>query len=146
MANDTADIMRPSTAGEEHVAERNESVEIFMRKLEHPLKDEIETVRAIILGADTEITENIKWNAPSFRYNGDDRVTFHLRPRDSVQLIFHRGAKVKDGADFAFDDDTGMMDWRAPDRAVVALAHMKEIEEKKSALAELVRKWMKVTA
>jgi hypothetical protein len=33
-----------------------------------------------------------KWNAPSFRHAGEDRVTFRLQPGDKLQLIFHRGA------------------------------------------------------
>jgi hypothetical protein len=38
----------------------------YMRALEHRLKAEMEAVRAIILNANDQITEGIKWNAPSF--------------------------------------------------------------------------------
>jgi hypothetical protein len=35
-------------------------------------------------------------------------VTFRLYPEDRVQLVFHRGAKLKsDAEDFVFDDGTG---------------------------------------
>ena len=37
----------------------------FLEGLDHPLKAEIERVRTIILGSNSEITEHIKWNAPS---------------------------------------------------------------------------------
>lgn len=46
-----------------------EQVALFLKELEHPLKDEIEEVRKIILSAADDITEQIKWNAPSFCYN-----------------------------------------------------------------------------
>jgi len=46
-----------------------EDVSELMRQLEHPLKPEIEAVRRIILGADAQIREGIKWNAPSFYIN-----------------------------------------------------------------------------
>ena len=42
-------------------------VDAFVQKLDHSLKAEIEAVRAIILGANPEISEGIKWNSPSFR-------------------------------------------------------------------------------
>lgn len=43
-------------------------------------------------------------------------------PEDRVQLVFHRGSKVKDDAgNFAFDDETRLLRWVAADRAVVAL-------------------------
>ena len=73
-----------------------QSVTAFLETLEHPRKAEIERLRAIILAADPTLGEQIKWNAPSFGRNGEDRITFRLQPGDKVDLIFHRGAKVKD--------------------------------------------------
>jgi hypothetical protein len=54
----------------------NESSEVreFISELSHPLKAGIEDVRAI-LASDDGITEHIKWNAPSFCWEGEDRVT-----------------------------------------------------------------------
>ena len=43
----------------------------FMGRLEHPLKEGIEQLRAAILGSNDQITEHMKWNAPSFRYSGE---------------------------------------------------------------------------
>jgi hypothetical protein len=103
---------------------RSREVERFMEGLDHPLKDGIGRLREAILGSNDRITEHIKWKAPSFRYAGEDRVTFRLYPQDRAQLVFHRGAKVKgDAADFAFEDDTGLLRWVAEDRAVVELVN-----------------------
>jgi hypothetical protein len=121
-------------------------VDQFLATLEHPLKAEIARVRAIILAADPEITERIKWKAPSFCYRGDDRVTMKLHPPTSLQLIFHRGAKVKDSADFTFADDTGLLKWAAKDRAILTLRDMDEIEANEAALADLLNRWMRATA
>ena len=117
----------------------------FLAGLEHPLKAEIERVRAIVLAADPEITERIKWKAPSFCYRGDDRVTMRLHPSTRLQLIFHRGAKVKDSTDFTFDDPTGLMSWATKDRAVVTFTDMAEIEAHEVELADLVARWMQAT-
>jgi hypothetical protein len=120
-------------------------VDQFLATLEHPLKAEIARVRAIILGANSEITERIKWKAPSFCYRGDDRVTMKLHPPTSLQLIFHRGAKVKDSTDFAFADNTGLLKWAAKDRAILTLRDMAEIKANEAALTDLVTRWMHAT-
>jgi hypothetical protein len=114
-----------------------------MEGLHHPLKNGVERLRAAILDSNDQITEHIKWKAPSFRYADEDRVTFRLYPEDRVQLTFHRGAKVRsDAADFAFDDHTGLLRWVANDRAVVALRDAEDVDAKLSALVEVVNRWV----
>ncbi|RKH79983.1 DUF1801 domain-containing protein [Corallococcus sp. AB045] len=117
-----------------------------MAELEHPLKAEIQAVRAAILASDDTITERIKWKAPSFVHSGDDRVTFRLAPKGIFQVILHRGAKVKDTKGFAFEDDSGLVEWLAKDRGVVTLPDAKTVKAKKAALVKLVGRWMKATA
>lgn len=124
---------------------RSEQVERFMAALEHPLKAEIAALRAVILGADAGITERVKWNAPSFCYRGDDRVTMRLHPPEQLQLIFHRGAKVREIAGFTFEDDSGLLRWVAADRAVVTLRTREEIAAQAAALADVVRRWVAAT-
>src|SRR5688572_9808855 len=119
----------------------------FLRELSHPLKDGIVSLRAAILASDDHITEHIKWNAPSFCYRGDDRVTFRLAPDDRLQLIFHRGAKVRaDTEAFSFGDGTGMLEWAAPDRGIITLTDADEVQAKLPAVVELVGRWMRATA
>jgi hypothetical protein len=111
-----------------------------MKGLNHPIQEVIARLRSAILGSNDGITEHIKWTAPSFCYAGEDRVTFRLYPAERAQLIFHRGAKVKgDAADFAFEDDTGLLRWVADDRGVVAL---REAEARQRELVEVVNQWV----
>lgn len=120
------------------------TVATFMADLEHPLQDEIEVLRQIVLDAHEGITEQVKWNAPSFCYDGDDRVTFRLQPT-SLQLIFHRGAKVKPADGFNFVDDSGLLKFATPDRGIATFTDMDSIEENKEALSALVSKWIEAT-
>lgn len=127
----------------------NETPEVtrFLDHLEHPLKNEIADLRAAILASDDEITEKVKWNAPSFCYLGDDRVTFRLQPGDRLQLIFHRGAKVRPAGDgFSFDDQTGLLQWASDDRAVLTLHDSDDVQAKLPTVVELVGAWMRATA
>lgn len=127
-------------SGTEQVAE-------FMETLEHPLKQEIETVRQIILGSHPQLQEHIKWNAPSFHYQGEDRITFNLRGKDAILLIFHRGAKVKDKTSEKplIEDTTGLLEWKSTDRATVKLKDMEEINLHKENLVQTITKWLEIT-
>lgn len=127
------------------MASKSIAVDRFMAELVHPLKSEIEQIRAIILGADDQITEQTKWNAPSFCYQGEDRVTLKLYPPDRIQLVFHRGAKVKESSKFSYADSTGLLQWVSADRAISTFRSMMEIQDSAAALAEAVTGWMKAT-
>ncbi|WP_240359805.1 DUF1801 domain-containing protein [Pyxidicoccus trucidator] len=127
------------------MSNRAEEVTQYMEALDHPLKDAIEAVRSYLLDSNKELTERIKWNAPSFCFKGEDRVTFRLHPGNRFQLIFHRGAKVKDSKGFVFKDSSGLLEWVAEDRAVVSLQDLKDAKAKKTALVKVVNQWMKST-
>ncbi len=122
------------------------TVEDFLAELPHPRKAEIEELRAAILGADPAIGEQVKWNAPSFGVDGDDRITFRLQPGDRVELIFHRGvAKRSDTASFSFADPSGLIQWSTGDRGVVAFRDQTDMCRNKQAVVELVRAWVRAT-
>ncbi len=128
------------------MSNRTATVDAFVEVLDHPLKAEIVAVRAMILDSNDEITEQIKWNAPSFCYRGDDRVTMKLYPPRHLQLIFHRGAIVKVSRHFVFEDLSGLMKWASADRGVVTLRNMDDVTTHRAALVELVSRWMQATA
>jgi len=121
------------------------TVEEFLRDLKHSRKPEIETLRRIILSASPSLTEHVKWNAPSYCVDGDDRLTLRLQPRDQLQVILHRGAKPKDASNFNFADDTGLVKWLAKDRGVVTFDSSDDLREKKPALTRLIQRWVEAT-
>jgi hypothetical protein len=127
--------------------DKQKQVADFLEKLDHPLKPEIEEVRKIIRQADGSLTEHIKWNAPSFCHNGDDRITFNLQGKGFFRLIFHCGAKVKANKPQTrlFADTTGLLDWQDTDRAVAKFTDMQDVEAKKEALMKTIQTWVKLT-
>ncbi len=128
------------------MAIQTEEVNRFLGTLNHPLKEEIEEVRATILNSNQNVTEHIKWKSPSFCYKVEDRVTMRLHSEDRFKLVFHRGAKVKDSKDFVFTDSTGLLEWVADDRATVTFQEMKDVKAKKESLMTLVYQWMIATS
>lgn len=118
------------------------TVDELMKSLDHPLKAEIETVRRIILAADRRIGEGVKWNAPSF-HAGEYFATVNLRSTTSVQLILHRGAKVrKTAAKLAIDDPAGLLKWLDKDRCLATLGNASAIRKHRAAFTRIVRQWI----
>lgn len=113
-----------------------------MAALDHPLKAEIEAVRALILGLGPDVGEGIKWKAPTFRTT-DDFATVNLRSADSLQLILHLGAKVRPGFEKpAIDDPAGLLKWLAKDRCMATLGRGAVFEANREAFAAVLRQWL----
>ena len=77
----------------------SEAVEAYLDGSSHARLDEVRALRDLVLSADERISEHVKWNAPSFVVDGEDRVTMRLQPGDRVQLVLHRGVRVRDDVD-----------------------------------------------
>lgn len=112
------------------------AVHEFMEKLEHPLKTEVELLREIIKGANEDVAEDIKWNAPSFSYKGEYLVTFNLRARDRLHLVFHNPmvAKVKNP----------LLEGDYPDRRMAYFSDEHDIQGKKTALVKALKDLIKL--
>ena len=124
---------------------RNVSVTAYLDALDHRHADAVVALRQLILDAVPGIQERIKWNAPSFGPDDDDRVTMRLQPRDCLQLILHRGVRVQDASEFFFDDPTELVVWRSRDRGVVTLGGLSDVVAKRDALSDLVKSWVAAT-
>ncbi len=119
------------------------TVPSFIAVLDHPLKAEIVALRQILLGADARISEEIKWNAPSFR-TSEHFATMHLRAKDSLQLILHLGAKSKRTVPRdAIDDPSKLLTWLGPDRASIRIAGPDDLAQKTRPLVAVVQEWIK---
>ncbi|HEX8357589.1 MAG TPA: DUF1801 domain-containing protein [Segetibacter sp.] len=106
-----------------------ELVAEYMLNLGHPLKAEIERVRAIIKGANSKIAERIKWNAPSYFYK-DDMVTFNHRAIGKVHLVFHHPLIAS--------IHSPLLEGNYKDRRMLYLSSMEAIEENKKELEKIM--------
>ncbi len=110
-------------------------VNVQMKQLDHPFKSEVEAVRKIIKGVHPEITEQWKWNAPSFSYKGY-LVTFNLWEKERVHLVFHNGAIL--------NDQDGFLQGNYPDRRMAYFENKKDIKAKQTILESVIREWIAV--
>lgn len=124
-----------------------QQVEEYLQKLEHPLKREIEEVRRIVLSMEKELSEHVKWNAPSFCIHNDDRITFNFHGNGFFRLVLHRGAKAKESVNLKpyFEDAQGLMEWAANDRATIKFTDIRDVEAKSELLKEVLKRWLNVT-
>ena len=111
------------------------TVDEFMSVLDHPYKAEVQVVREVILGINPGITEQVKWNAPSFSYKGY-LATFSLHRREYAMLIFHDGAIL--------DDQDGLLEGTYPDRRMVYFHSLDDVAAKRPRLEAAIREWIAV--
>ena len=112
---------------------KNPKVDAYMQELDNPLKDIWEQIRDIILGVDEKMEEDIKWGAPTFIYKGN-LATFNPRAKNFVNLTFHTGALI--------DDLEGVLEGDAKEARVMRVASSEDLQEKKSGLEMVVKKWI----
>jgi hypothetical protein len=122
-----------------------EQVTQHIKKLDPAISKTIEAIRKIILSTDKEISEQIKWNNPSFYYNGEmkpfdpkeykrDMVVMNLH-KGRIMLVLPSGAKVK--------DTTGLLEGDYKDgRRLIIFTDMKEVKAKKEALQKIIKDWL----
>lgn len=118
-------------------------VEKFISTLPKPQRELVAAVRAMILSADPKLAERIKWNAPSFGYGSEDRITFNLRK--GVMLIFHRGAKTEGDVAFVFKDPSDLVEWINNERGTVTFASLADAQTSEAKFVKLVKAWLKAT-
>ncbi|MCA0363050.1 MAG: DUF1801 domain-containing protein [Bacteroidetes bacterium] len=121
----------------------NPEVTAFLDGQSHPLRENIEILRGIILESNPEIRENIKWNGPNYCFEDKDRITMRIHPPKQVQLILHRGAqKIAQPATRLIEDVSGLLDWKENDRAVATFKNIETINTEKENLQNIVNKWI----
>jgi len=124
----------------------NSDVTDFLEGLKHPMSSEIEQLRLTILESVRGLTENIKWNGPNYCFEDEDRVTMRVQPPNQIQLIFHRGVKkLAQPKAKLIDDDSGLLVWKGNDRAIATFKTMTDIQQGRTALKNIVRKWIATT-
>jgi hypothetical protein len=72
---------------------KSKEVEAWLARYENPMKGVVLRMRDIIIGADPRIGECIKWQAPTFTYEGN-LASFYPKSKQHASLMFHVGARI----------------------------------------------------
>jgi hypothetical protein len=72
---------------------RRKEVDTWFASYENPMKEVVLAMRDAILAADPRIDECIKWQAPTFTYEGN-LASFFPRSKKHASLMFHQGSQI----------------------------------------------------
>lgn len=122
-----------------------EQVTQHIQKLDPSIATIIETLRQIILNTNPEISEQIKWNSPSFYYNGDmkpfdpkeykrDIIVMNLH-KGKILLVFPTGAKI--------NDTSGLLEGEYKDgRRIISIKDLEHVKSKEKDLQNCIKQWL----
>ena len=126
--------------------ELNKEVTEFLDSLDHPLRNEIDFLRNIIMGTGKDLNEGIKWNGPNYSIGNEDRITMRINPHKQIQVILHRGAKIKEKLnERLLKEDYSILAWKENDRAVATFKSIDEIELNIKIIKEIIVKWVEAS-
>jgi uncharacterized protein YdhG (YjbR/CyaY superfamily) len=111
---------------------RNAQVDVWFKRYENPMKQVVERIRAIVLGADQRIEECIKWQAPTFTYRGN-LASFFPKSKQHASLMFHLGARIP--------GDHPRLEGSGDTSRVMKIGSVAEANAAKRDIERLVRAW-----
>ncbi len=123
------------------------TVDEFLSDQDANKLEQIELLRSIIKKVHPGLTERIKWNAPSYVLDGEDRITFNLMNKEGVvKLILHMGAIRKENKKGApvLADDTGLVAWQSDIRGIVSFTGVADIQAKQADVADIIKRWLAI--
>jgi len=120
------------------------TVKDFLDDLTVEKRDQVETLRKIILES-VSVEEHIKWNSPSYVYEGEDRITFNLHGND-VKILIHCGATRKEDKAGVpvLEDDHGIVRWSSDIRGVISFTNKDDIKVKHKAFVDVIKRWLEL--
>ena len=119
----------------------------FLSKFHDERKSLVEAMLEAIIEECPDLSETIKWNAPTFCDEGKDRMTLMLHKKDRVGLILHTGAKPKEDkkAPRLYQDDTGLLEWNSNIRATITYRDFADFSSKRNLFKKVVKRWVDET-
>ena len=111
-------------------------VDEFLDALTQPQRDIAARLVGNIRRIKPRLAEGIKWNAPSFQHQGEDRLTLNLSAKDRVRLILHCGVKAGPKRNTRLiESDSELLDWASNDRAIISFLSPQAVRETERELA-----------
>lgn len=111
----------------------------------HPLRKEIDALRAIILDTDRSIIEGVKWNASSFRTTEWFATLNGPKHTKEPMIILHAGAKAKGLVlKDRVPDPSNLIKWLGNDRGQILFKDITDIKTNERALRSILSAWIRL--
>lgn len=120
------------------------TVDEFLAGLDPERRALVRTLRDYVLHADTRVGEHIKWNAPSYTLDGEDRITFNtINKENAVKLVFHMGARRKeDKSAKPLMNNARVIRWVSDIRGYASFQTLEEVVANEGALEHDIKHWL----
>ena len=115
------------------MVQHDPTVDAWFDGYDNPQKDLVLAVRDVMLGADARIGECIKWQAPTFTYQGNI-ASFFPKSKKHVSLMFHTGASLP--------DPEGILEGEGATSRSLKVMDSEDLAAKSGAIQGLVRAWI----
>ena len=116
----------------------------FLDDLDDETRKQVNALREIII-ASIPVTEHIKWNAPSYVFDGEDRITFNVRGT-TIKILIHMGATRPEdkSAKPVLADKTGIIKWQSNIRGIIEFEGVDDISFQRNDFVDILKRWVSV--
>ena len=123
------------------------AVDAIIEKLEPAATTIVEALRTLILKASPHIKEGVKWNSPSFCWNGWF-ATVNARMKSGVTLVLHHDSSPRPDSDVrtAVADLDEILKWHSADRASISFESIESFNDQETSVKGIVEQWAKYHA
>ena len=121
------------------------SIEEFLSDQTADKLQEINKLRELILHTEPRLVENLKWNAPNYVYNDEDRITFNvINKQNKVKIVIHMGPTRKENKKGSplLPNDQGLVEWNSDIRGTISFEDIHDVNTKSTRLQKLFRDWL----
>ncbi|WP_341368676.1 DUF1801 domain-containing protein [Yoonia sp. BS5-3] len=107
-------------------------VDRWLDAYDNPMKPVVAAMRDLILSADERVGECIKWQAPTFVYQGNI-ASFFPKARKHASLMFHKGAQIAGDFPNLIGDGKEARSFKVHD--------LDDLGAKRDELQQIIRAW-----
>ena len=127
--------------------QKYKTIEEFLSSLSDEKRQQVDVLRSLILKSEPKLDEHIKWNAPSYVFDGEDRITFNLLNKQAVvKLVLHMGATRKEDKKGTpvMQDESGLVEWSSDIRGMITFTDIEHINSNLPALKSIISHWLSI--
>ena len=109
----------------------------------------VQALRRVITLEHPDLVEHIKWNSPSYAYDGVDLITINVKNKQKiVQVILHMGPVRRElrTQSPVLVDDEGLVVWHSHIRGQIDVPTLDLLDTRTDALRRVIGRWRLLTA
>ncbi len=120
------------------------TVDEFLNALDKERRPQVLKLREYILETEPSLIEHIKWNAPSYVKDSEDRITFNtMNKEQAVKLVFHMGATRKENKQGQpILNSADLIDWASDIRGYATFKSIDDVISHEKAIKQHVHDWL----